>query len=153
MSFNHFQTLEERFWAKVNKTPDCWLWTGALNDAGYGRITRPSDGRVIRAHRASWEIHRGPLDAMDIVCHVCDTPACVRPSHLVKADKAWNNADMYRKGRDRHHRKLTTEAVSAIRHLYQPRSRSTGARALARAFGISNQHVSDIVNRKKRNRE
>ena len=27
-------TPEQRFWAKVNKTDSCWLWTGSTSDFG-----------------------------------------------------------------------------------------------------------------------
>lgn len=44
-------TLEQRFWSKVRKTPDCWVWTTATGD-GYGRIR--IDGRYRTAHRVAW---------------------------------------------------------------------------------------------------
>ena len=28
--------VEERFWAKVNKSDECWVWTAATNSKGYG---------------------------------------------------------------------------------------------------------------------
>src|SRR5579885_1265661 len=49
--------LTERFWAKVKKTENCWLWTGWCNAAGYGALGRGrrSEGLVL-AHRLSWEL-------------------------------------------------------------------------------------------------
>lgn len=29
-------TAEERFWAKVDKSGECWLWTSAISPGGYG---------------------------------------------------------------------------------------------------------------------
>lgn len=77
---------EERFWRQVEKTPSCWIWTGAKDWDGYG-VSRVN-GRVGRAHRESlaWEI--GPLPAVNekgkrlVVDHLCHNPACVNPDHL-----------------------------------------------------------------------
>lgn len=51
--------VAERFWAKVDKTGDCWEWTGGRSSEGYGTIK--VDGRTQGAHRVSWTIHHGPI--------------------------------------------------------------------------------------------
>ena len=73
-------TPEERFWRKVNKTETCWLWTGSLKAAGYGRL-RVGEAYV-GAHRYSYELHVGPIPAGLQLDHLCRTPACVNPAHL-----------------------------------------------------------------------
>lgn len=30
--------IAERFWSKVNKTVDCWLWTASTTRGGYGQF-------------------------------------------------------------------------------------------------------------------
>jgi hypothetical protein len=95
--------LTERFWEKVDKSAGqrgCWLWTGATGNFGYGVIGRGrrNDG-VARAHVLSYEWAHGALAAGMVVCHACDTPACVRPDHLFAAPQLANIADMNRKGR------------------------------------------------------
>ncbi len=30
--------IPERFWKRVQKTPDCWLWLGAVHETGYGKF-------------------------------------------------------------------------------------------------------------------
>lgn len=96
-------TLVERFFSYVDKGDDpdgCWLWTGAKNQDGYGifRIRRS----LVRAHRLAWKLAHGRSPRDDrAVLHHCDTPACVRPSHLWIGTVADNNRDAARKGRNR----------------------------------------------------
>lgn len=72
--------LEQRFWAKVHKTPGCWEWTAATNSNGYGHIY--VEGRVKAAHRISWEWANGPVPDGMVIDHRCSNPLCVNPEHL-----------------------------------------------------------------------
>ena len=108
-------TTEERFWSHVDKSGDCWEWTGALTKV-YARPThhygafcfRQNGKRVwVVAHRFSWELHNGPIvghvpgDLEKEVCvlHRCDNTVCVRPDHLFLGSDKDNIHDMIRKGR------------------------------------------------------
>jgi hypothetical protein len=90
-------SLTERFWAKVEKTDECWLWTGALV-TGYGQIA-VSDGQRATAHRLSWEWENGPIPEGLQVNHHCDMRACVRPSHLYLGTQEQNMRDKMERGR------------------------------------------------------
>lgn len=93
-----------RFWSKVDKTGDCWIWTGGKHASGYGKFWR-DDGRAARPHRWSYENANGPIpDGLDIDhrCHN-DDPACVagvncrhrlcvNPDHLEAVTPKVNNA-------------------------------------------------------------
>ena len=92
------EPMEIRFWRFVEKTEGCWLWTGAKTGGGYGYIRR-SGKEKMSAHRASWEMHNGPVPEGLWVLHRCDTPACVRPDHLFVGTRADNMRDAHEKGR------------------------------------------------------
>lgn len=92
--------MDERFWAKVDKSGECWLWTGAKNNKGYGQIGLPGRGTgSMLAHRYSFLLHYGPIHVSLFICHKCDTPLCVRPDHLFAGTSRDNVRDMVTKGR------------------------------------------------------
>ena len=70
---------EERFWSRVNKTDDHWLWTRGQQH-GYGLFT--VRGKSIRAHRYSWTLEHGEIPEGAEVEHRCREKLCVRPDHL-----------------------------------------------------------------------
>jgi hypothetical protein len=95
-------TLADSFWEKVQKTSDCWLWTGArVNGRYYGVINHRREGRTVRtlAHRASWLLHFGQIPAGICVLHKCDNVICVNPDHLFLGTQKDNCRDMWSKGR------------------------------------------------------
>lgn len=93
------QLVGRRFWAKVEKGPGCWLWTGAKNSRGYGQTASGLKGKSKLAHRASYEHFYGPIPDGLYVLHRCDVPHCVNPQHLFVGTAADNMQDAVRKGR------------------------------------------------------
>lgn len=73
-------TFNERFWQKVDKSGDCWEWTGTRIKDGYGRIS--VNAKLELAHRASYVMEYGPIPPGVLIDHRCHNPSCVRPSHL-----------------------------------------------------------------------
>lgn len=92
---------DDGFWKRVQKSDDgsdgCWVWIGNRRPDGYGLFYL--FGKQLRAHRVSWEMHNGPIPEGVFVCHRCDNPSCVRPSHLFLGTIQDNNADRVQKGR------------------------------------------------------
>jgi hypothetical protein len=108
----------ENFWNRVEKTKECWIWTGNINKSnGYGRFYYLNRGKGSHgygyAHRFSYELHYGPIPKGMYVCHHCDNPPCTRPDHLFLGTIQENFDDMRRK--DRHRRKLDSTDVIKIR--------------------------------------
>jgi hypothetical protein len=93
--------FKDRFWAQVEKTDSCWLWTGSLNRAGYGQMYLPN-GYYRTAHRLSWVMSGHSLVARLVLDHACHTrdrscPAgrcehrrCVNPDHLEQVTQRIN---------------------------------------------------------------
>ena len=74
-------TASDRFWAKVDRSGDCWLWTGAKTSLGYGYFWW--DGKVGPAHRFSYEINVGPIpDGLGLDHRATCPKSCVNPTHL-----------------------------------------------------------------------
>lgn len=114
-------TPAARFWSKVARDAECWEWRGGRMKKGYG-VFAIADGVFIGAHRAAWILTHGPLPPGAFVCHACDNPQCVRPSHLFVGSALLNVRDMDAKGRRRTPRgeesasaKLCWSDVEAIR--------------------------------------
>ena len=75
-------TLYQRFWAKVNKTDTCWLWTASA-DRGYGQIYAGGRlGKTLLAHRVAYEMLVGPIPEGLHLDHLCRVTLCVNPNHL-----------------------------------------------------------------------
>lgn len=96
---------ESRFWDKVDKSGECWLWQAATNGR-YGTFWL--NGVLKYAHRTAWEIENGLIPVGMNVLHECDTPPCVRISHLFLGTQADNLLDAAAKGRSRNGQEAKT---------------------------------------------
>lgn len=142
------------FWSNVDsaKNSDCWEWTGARNEMGYGRFFLGRN--EYRAHRVAFALGKDTaLPGVVMVCHRCDNPACVNPSHLFIGVAADNNADRAAKGRSAVPRALANgngKLSDTDVHLVLT-SPETGA-SLARRLGVSTALVSMIRTGRRRGR-
>lgn len=136
-----------RFWSRVNKTGDCWVWLGGKDRDGYGRIVI-SNVAGVGAHHVAFRLETGRWSDRWLL-HTCDNPSCVRPSHLFEGDHKDNTADMMQKGRGavgvRNGRaKLSEEDVRTIRKIYRP-GRGGGYRVLGEMFGVTRAMIRNVV--------
>ena len=139
--------LEIRFWRYVNRTKGCWQWTAHVDRDGYGHIAYQGTSKL--SHRVSWIIHNGEIPRGMLVCHHCDNPTCVRPSHLFLGTTLDNSRDTVSKGRSLYgsknqKAKLTWKSVIAIRR----QASSLGCYAasiLAKQYGLSCNRMRDAI--------
>ncbi len=147
--------LRMRFWSKVDRSPglgpqgDCWEWTAAYRDAGYGAIK--INRQVWDAHRAAWLIaNGGEIAAGLMVCHKCDNRRCVRPDHLFLEDNSGNMRDaaskgrlpLIKRGREFPRSVLTEEIVRAARRMHR---RGWSVVKLASHFGVNRWTLLDAL--------
>jgi hypothetical protein len=114
VSRSPYASIEDRFFSHVVKGPgpdDCWIWTGAIGDDGYGRFWVPeSDGgqRAMRPQRWLYEHLTGVALLPDVLLlHACDVPLCVHVdvdqtrSHLATGSHRGNMLERVQRGRHR----------------------------------------------------
>lgn len=126
----------------------CWEWNGPRSTANYARISIGGDVKA-QASRVAYEAWVGPIPDGMYMCHRCDNPPCIRPDHLFPGTHTDNMQDAARKNRTCHGEKqgahkLTAEQVIEICELYE--STPLYQHEIAKMYGISQSHVSILVN-------
>jgi hypothetical protein len=147
-------TKDKEFMKHVVIRGECWVWNKRANKDFYAEF------KGVRAHRYAYQAFVGHLPAEALVCHKCDNPPCVRPSHLFLGTAADNTRDMMAKGRHgaRKHPEnwargekhgcaiLTPELVLAIREEYA--AGGISCRALGEKYGVKGVTVQAITSRR-----
>jgi hypothetical protein len=90
----------------VDPNTGCWLWSGALNEFGYGITGSKRWGYL--AHRASYARFVGPIPEGLELDHLCRVRRCINPDHLepvTHRENVWRSASCV----------LTPDDVIAIR--------------------------------------
>lgn len=147
----HITAVEKkRFSEKFIKgsEDDCWNWAGAKKRKGYGAMKLSGDS--VSAHRIAYFLSEGAIPEGLYVCHRCDNPACVNPSHLFLGTPLQNTQDMHSKGRQRYvgqkgrrnpRAELSEKQVKKIIGLI---AKGHTNKAIAQRFGVSHSTVSLI---------
>ena len=138
----------------------CWIFTGALNEFGYGIVGRGGRGQGNdRAHRITYSHFVGKIPDGMFVCHHCDVPSCCNPDHLFLGFALDNTRDCWKKGRgvsppENPHvvgevhplAKLTADKVIEMRRL---RKEGKSLNTLASMFGVHSVTVLKITRRER----
>jgi hypothetical protein len=153
----------KRLWRSVDRSQGddaCWPRTTCIAWNGYSKMM--IDRKVFYAHRAVWELTRGPIPDGLFVLHRCDNPPCINPSHLFLGTQLDNARDRQAKGRNgvkkgdrawwpnrplrgskNGRAKLTEAAVLDIRRAY--RMGTVTQRELALRHGVDPSLISEIL--------
>lgn len=111
----------------------CWLWSGAQDNRGYGRVTIKTKHH--RTHRLAYEIVNGQIPNGMHVCHKCDVTSCSNPQHLFIGTPSENAIDMIKKNRGGT-QKLTSIEINEIK------ISSLKQTELAKKYGVSQAIIS-----------
>jgi hypothetical protein len=135
-------SLHDRFFSRFVKLDSgCWQWRAHTDKDGYGVL--PGDRKNTRAHRLSYELHKGQIPDGFVICHHCDNPGCVNPDHLFVGTTKDNAQDALQKGRayvgEKNGRsKLTKENVKEILNS------SLNGPQLANKFGVTRHTINSV---------
>ncbi len=119
----------------------CWLWSASTDRVGYGHIW--VDGKLLQAHRYSWQLHNGPIPDGAKILHKCDVRSCVNPAHLFLGDQKENVKDAVSKRRwGSRPRKITADVARSIKQLSEA---GKSAAEIARSLGLGFSLVYQVV--------
>ena len=93
-----------RFLSMIDKTSDCWIWTGPLTKKGYPRFNYGSG--MVLARRRSWEMVNGRISRDVELASTCGDSLCVNPSHMGLFDRSQSQKDVMNKKREDRRRLL-----------------------------------------------
>jgi hypothetical protein len=141
------------FWARVNKTDTCWIWTGNKDEWGYGKISIRADlqkqfllsSKAQRTHRMSYMITYGPIPDGLNVCHNCDNPSCVNPEHLFLGTTADNHRDMINKGRQAKGRPKKFRKLPLQDELIKLRQSGLSSKDIAEIYDVTSISVNSAI--------
>lgn len=146
---------------KIQTIPEsgCWIYMGALNEAGYGIAGLGSRGSgVERTHRISYSHFIGEIPEGMFVCHKCDVRSCCNPAHLFLGTNHDNVKDMIAKKRnskppENKHIKGTVHVLhklndQAVREIRELRGSGKTLAFLSNAFGVCDSVIYKICARR-----
>ncbi len=83
---SYANTFDRRY--TVNPVTGCWEWNRYTDRLGYARLLY--HGKMVLAHRFSYERKKGEIPKGLELDHLCRNPKCVNPDHLEAVTHAVN---------------------------------------------------------------
>lgn len=130
----------------------CWLWRGWRDKKGYGKFQHKN--RTHSAHRyvallAGLINEKQFNDTAIHICHHCDTPPCINPSHLYAGNIRTNAKDKVKRARSLYNErnpkaKLTAENIQRMRNLF---SSGSSYSTLAKLYNVNYSTVHRAINK------
>lgn len=142
--------VREKLLARIatNAQTGCWEWTAAKDAYGYGAVY--AWGKVRKAHRVSYEIHKGPIPIGLDILHSCDNPGCLNPDHLSPGTDKDNAADRVSRGRQAREKSLPQTKLSDSDVIAIRASSGVMQLELAKRYGVHPTLISHIRRNKVR---
>jgi hypothetical protein len=128
---------KQRFEKFVEKTDNCWLWTGCKQGTYPVFWYR---GRQILSHKLAYMFYNGEIPLGLIIRHKCKSKLCVNPTHLETGTYKQNSMDRFRDGTINN--KVTAEQVLAIR------ASDKTQKELAQLYNVTTSNINYILKRR-----
>jgi hypothetical protein len=125
----------------IDKRTECWNWTGALDEDGYGVKGKGFN----RAHRWSYYLFRGHIPRNFEIDHSCLNHRCVNPEHLEAVPKLVNLQRQHSHLLETGTCKLVGETRQRMFKLYQ--SGKYTVDGLATIFSVSRGYIGELLSR------
>lgn len=76
--------ISKKLWCRIHLVPEtgCWIWTGRINDDGYGLIWSTETKKARVAHRVFYEVLKEAIPKETELDHLCRVRNCCNPDHL-----------------------------------------------------------------------
>ncbi len=127
----------------------CWIYKKSTSGA-YGKVRWKM--KWYTAHKSSYESFIGPVPEGKWVCHKCDVPKCINPTHLFAGTPSENRQDAISKnrialGEKNHLSKFSDIQIKEMRLL---KMEGFTYERLSRIFNCSIVHIYNVFKNKVR---